>query len=201
MFIRILRPAAVILAFSVAGAAIGLAIRHVAASDGVQTAWSRTVAWIGTPAPQVAGSAEAPRVNLPDPVTRRQDMAATGAVPAAARQASWPAASQQPHLQARVVVAGVEQAAGSGRIALPSGSRFQLSLTADRGGIVEVHAINPAGETQGTPVWSSTIDAGQRLETPALRLTGERGLETLRVVLRQPGGRVVGERQLQLWHL
>ncbi len=108
-------------------------------------------------------------------------------------------------LEATVLVGGAAHNAANGRIALPSGSRFELQLSANRSGTVAVYAINPEGVASAAPLWTGQIRAGSPIKTAAMRLEGTQGLETLRVVLRVPGqGQGAGLsllREVQIWHL
>ena len=68
------------------------------------------------------------------------------------------------------------------QLALPSNSRFEIGLRSSQNGNVEVFAINPQGQT--SQLWSARLQAGQDQRTPALRLQGQRGNETLQIVFK-----------------
>lgn len=73
-------------------------------------------------------------------------------------------------------------------IALGTDSRFRLRIGSAVAGRFDVHAINPDGVATATPLWGGRIAAGGRATSPALRLEGTRGIETLRIVLRPADG-------------
>lgn len=111
------------------------------------------------------------------------------------------------HIRARIVTAGFSTLASwTGAPALPSGARFQLTLTPSRAGIVDVYTINPNGERSASPVWTGRVDAGVATLTPHLRLEGNRGMETLEVALRATrdarGNLIYGgaHSNVSLWH-
>lgn len=104
-------------------------------------------------------------------------------------------------LDVDLLVAGEVYSTATSRLALPTGTRFQLSVRADQAGTLVIHAVNPDGQQAALPLWKASIEAGQAVKTDGLRLTGTRGLETLQVVLLAADGRVAGHRQVQIWHL
>jgi len=89
-----------------------------------------------------------------------------------------------PRLDTAVVIGG-SRFDNPEQLALPSDSVFTLSLQSDHGGRAEVYAINPEG--QSSRLWSGHLQAGQPQHTPALRLQGMRGNETLRIVFKAEG--------------
>jgi hypothetical protein len=106
-----------------------------------------------------------------------------------------------PRLDAALRIGGEIQPVGASRIALPDGSRFTLRVSATRDGQLEVHAINPVGASNGSPIWQAKIQPGHPVESPMLRLAGVTGLETLRLTLRSPAGAVLASRDIELLHL
>ena len=104
-------------------------------------------------------------------------------------------------LAASVLVGGSEHAAEAGRIALPTGTRFQLRLRSERAGTLNLYAISPDGRASAEPVWSTPVQGGATVVTPVLRLEGTQGLETLRAVLVGPGQDELARRDVQIWHL
>lgn len=155
---------------------------------------------VATPRP--AGVPAAPTIAAPvaAPVVQPvvQPIARPVVQPVGLRPAFVPAAAR---VEAAVLVAGERHDARRGRIALPSGTRFQIDLGANRAGRLELYAINPMGVAAGSPLWSAEVGAGQRVRSPLLRLDGVLGLETMQVVLLDAAGSVVAERQVQIWHL
>lgn len=112
--------------------------------------------------------------------------------------ADAPAASR---LDAVLLVAGVEHDPVSDQIALPDGTRFQLQVTSERDGWLEIYAVNPNGVSRSAPLWSGRVRADSPVTTSMLRLQGTRGLETLELILRGPGRRELAQRQVQILHL
>lgn len=104
-------------------------------------------------------------------------------------------------VDAALLVGGAVHQASQGRLALPTGTRFQIRLVASRSGTLELYAVNPSGASSSEPLWTGAAQAGTEVLTPALRLEGTQGLETLRVVLKVPGQGVVALRKIQVWHL
>lgn len=107
-----------------------------------------------------------------------------------------------PRLTADVIV-GSSRFDNPEQLALPSDSVFALNLQADHGGRVDVYAINPEGHS--AHIWSGQLQSGQDLRTPAMRLQGARGLETLRLVFKADAtdGRLTATvvRQLAILHV
>ena len=171
---------------------------------------SRPVAANPRPAaPRVQTAAVAQPAARPAPVqaqAQRPLVAPTTAVAhsPAGRLVPTPADDGHPApamLDASLIVAGEVHNAGSGRLALPAGTRFQVSVWADQAGQLAVYAVSPDGRASGQPLWRGPVQAGQAAQTATLRLAGTRGLETLQIVLRGPTGDIMGHRQLQIWHL
>lgn len=122
-------------------------------------------------------------------------------------RAASPATVQASSIDARVVTAGTWMpTAWTGAPALESGSRFQLVINPSRPGRVAVYATNPLGERSAAPVWSGWVPADDNYRTPNLRLVGNRGMETLHVVLspaRDRQGRLIAAgstKTVQVWH-
>lgn len=86
-------------------------------------------------------------------------------------------------------------------VALPDGSRFRLQL---RGGaepvMVAVYAVAPDGHEADTPLWQAVLAAHGVAESPPLRLTGQTGMETLRVQRRALGDGSISEERVRLLH-
>ena len=72
---------------------------------------------------------------------------------------------------------------------LPPGSVFALKLRSNQTGTAEIYAINPEGVV--TKLWRTRMDTNQAQSTPELRLQGEAGDETLRIVF-QPDASATG---------
>lgn len=133
-----------------------------------------------------------------------------GRLPGAARMVARPSAPvlqdqqaatrvhSRAEVRAEVLVADTTHDAARGGIALPSGTRLQLRLTPNRTGHLEVHAVNSTGER--ATLWSAAVSAGATVRTPRLVLDGQRGLETLQVVLRSGDGQALAQREVQVWH-
>lgn len=150
---------------------------------------------LGRPGPaQGQGQALTAATVAPSPTP---SVFATPPRPIAQRQAPMVRA----RLDAALLINGDVHPAADGRIALPSGSRFQLRLASTQAGILEVHAINPAGQSTGQPLWQVAVSAGAQVVTPMLRLAGTQGLETLRLVLVLPHGGDPVQRDVQIWNL
>ncbi len=108
-----------------------------------------------------------------------------------------------PRLSAAVILDG-QQLDNPDQLMLPSDSVFALNLRSSHSGSAEVYAINPAG--QASVLWSTHLQAGQNQRTPAMRLQGQRGDETLRIVFRPDanpaGGRAATVlRQISILHV
>lgn len=86
-----------------------------------------------------------------------------------------------PRLSAAIILDG-QQLDNPDQLMLPSDSVFALNLRSSHSGSAEVYAINPAG--QASVLWSTYLQAGQNQRTPEMRLQGQRGDETLRIVFR-----------------
>lgn len=89
-------------------------------------------------------------------------------------------AAVTPSVQASLWSHGVKRAQAGERLALASGERFQLRMQAQRSGWVRVVGINAEGSA--TELWRTELSAGEDAWSPALRLQGLRGVETLRVI-------------------
>ena len=178
-----------------AGLGVGMAGQTWQQTESAADAWARMSAWLST---QVATLGEPTARMPPGPVL--ESLAAPVVVTTASASTPRPAIPA-PSLEASVMVGGERVAINGGRIALPSGTRFQLTVASNTSGILEVHTVNPNGVVSGGPLWSGPVRAGGTLETPGLRLEGARGLETVVLVLRSVGGEKVAQRQVQIWHL
>ncbi|MES3022147.1 MAG: hypothetical protein V4857_11270 [Pseudomonadota bacterium] len=135
------------------------------------------------------------------PATPAKPAAASTGDAALAQQAAARNASAGASLDTAVLVAGARHDARDGRIALPSGTRFQLRVISSREGQLEMYAVTPDGRSDSQPVWSGKVGAGVAVITPALRLEGARGLETMNLVLRAPGQEVAAHSTVEIWHL
>lgn len=105
-----------------------------------------------------------------------------------------------PYIRTALLVDGVAQPVHGDSLALPSGSRFRLSVTSGEAAYVEVHAVSPQGQASDGPLWSGQVNAHASAMTPYLRLQGTRGLETLRVVRTSLTNGTSTEQQVQVWH-
>lgn len=183
-----------LLAVVVLGAAFGVAVSTAWKSAPVQTAWHHLAGAAATPAlPAAAGLPAGWADNLQArPVVQLQPAPAT---PARRVVAAAPA-----RVATQLVVAGTAHPADAWPVALPSGTRLQVRLTPNRSGRLELHAINPQGEHSGQALWTTAATAGRTVQSPALRLQGQRGMETLQVVLRHDNGSVLLRDEVQLWH-
>lgn len=106
-----------------------------------------------------------------------------------------------PVLNAWVVYAGQDLAAGQGKISLPTGARFAVKARANVSGQVAFYTINPQGVRSEKPLWKTAVEGGQSVTGPNLRLQGSTGLETLRVLFTPNGVGNTLEQHIQIWHL
>lgn len=153
-----------------------------------------------TPTASATGQASAPHQPLPTPapIASAPPESVPEALPAPTAAPTLPTPISA-HIRATVMVAGSRHEVGSGRIALPSGTRFQLQITSELAGTMELHGQTP--EAGGEPLWRGDVSANAQVESPVLRLAGKRGLETLYLVLRVPGQGIVGRHQVEILHL
>ena len=84
-------------------------------------------------------------------------------------------------------------------MALRSGSRFEIGLRSNQNGNVEVSAINPQGKT--SRIWDARLQAGQYQRTPALRLDGTTGQETLHIVFKGDGADATLVKEIKILHV
>lgn len=148
--------------------------------------------------PDTAATSGAP-VWVAPPLPSRPPLAWQGAAPAAQPlpvQVAAPAARWRTTLW----MGGQAYPLRSGSMALPTGASFHVELASLPAGEVAVYAVNGRGEGSGQPLWAARVAAGGSAWSPALRLDGLRGLETLHVVHRGADGTRRTER-LRLWHL
>ncbi len=176
------------------GAAAGVAISTVWRQGLLQSAWAQ---WSGEPTTTAHLVGWAGEVQ-PRPAFRRAPADGLAAQPAAA--APGVRGAPHPRVATALLVGGRAHPADAGPVALPSGTRLQVRMTPNRSGRLELHAINPLGHYEGAALWASPATAGSTVYSPPLRLQGERGMETLRVVLRSPQGDVLLQEEMQLWH-
>jgi hypothetical protein len=153
-----------------------------------------------TPTTSATGQASVPPQPLPTPapVASAPPESVPEALPAPTAAPALPPPVSA-HIRATVMVAGSRHEVGAGRIALPSGTRFQLQITSDLAGTMELHGQTPEGG--GEPIWRGDVSANAPVESPVLRLAGKRGLETLYLVLHVPSQGIVGRQRVQIWHL
>lgn len=97
-------------------------------------------------------------------------------------------------------VAGHPQALAGDRVALPSGARFDLLVTPPRTGQLEVYALS-LDSAAPVLLWAGPASAYATVQTPMMRLEGNKGVERLRVLLRGDRGQVLGIRELRIWHV
>lgn len=165
--------------------AAGVILATALAVIGVRHAWEATRADPPALAP--------PPSHMAAPVPAA---AATTVVASPAAPAPTPLA-----LATALVLAGQSVPMTGDHVALPTGARFELQVTTPRAGRIEVLAVAPSG---GAPalLWVGEAGIGRStLQTPMLRLEGERGVERLRVMLRGAGGELLGMREIRIWHL
>ena len=84
-------------------------------------------------------------------------------------------------------------------LALPSGSRFEIGLRSNQSGTAKVFAINPQGKSSQISV--IRLQANQDQRTPALRLEGAPGQETLRIVFKGDTAGVTLVKHLNILHV
>jgi hypothetical protein len=182
-----------LLLVSTLAAVVGTAVSTAWNHGTVHAAWQRLA-----DGPSTADTAVVWATDLrPRPVVQLQPTPAAP-VPVAVqvvRPAPVPA-----RVNTELLVAGIAHPTIAGPVALPSGTRLQVRLTPTRNGQIELHAISPAGDHAGAPLWTAAATAGSTVQSPPLRLQGQRGMETLRVVLRSPNGAVVSRDDVHLWH-
>lgn len=179
----------------VAGLCVGLLAQAWQASGSAAAAWARVNHW-------AAGEGDAGNLQalLPARAPVLLPVAATTGQGSAQAAQSGPAPRPM-RMDAAVLVGGQVHSAEAGRIALPAGTRFELRVSANQSGRLEVYAVNPQGIQAAEPLWSTPMDGDAPVSSPALRLDGTRGLETLKLVLRGSAGEVLARKQLQIWHL
>ena len=85
------------------------------------------------------------------------------------------------------------------QLALPSNSKFEIGLRSNQNGNVEVFAINPQGKT--SRIWGTRLQAGQDQSTPVLRLQGQRGNETLRIVFKPDAAGATLVKEIKILHV
>lgn len=86
-------------------------------------------------------------------------------------------APERPALQASLWIDGRAAVQAGERVALPSGTSFQVRMQTARPGVVRLVTENAAGERQ--TIWQARLDAGESRLSPSLRLQGLRGMERL----------------------
>lgn len=84
-----------------------------------------------------------------------------------------------PNLRASIIThSGRYEASES--IALDGGSTFALSLVSNINGHIQAYAVAPDGHI--SRIWSGSLMARREHFTPAMRMQGMRGVETLQIV-------------------
>ena len=175
------------------GLCVGLLVQTWQSSDSAASVWMRVSQWAGGTSPS------APVVFTPTLVpVQLQSLVLGGA--AAGVSAHRPGGLAR-GLEATVLVGDQRHNADHGPVALSAGSRFQLSVFANRAGKLEIYAINPKGAVGDRPLWSTYLRTGETELSPRLRLDGTRGLETLNLVLRGPRGEMQDEVRVQVLHI
>lgn len=177
------RAVLALLVAAAAGVGVSLAARHILDARATDTARSATS---GSPDNPLTGVEPIPRSTWQAPLQPAGDRTPAG---------------QPAGIVATLLVGGVEHDPGTGPIALPDGTRFQVRLRPERDSVLEIVPVNPMGEVSPAPLWMSRVSARITATTPLLRLEGARGYETLIVVQRDLQGRVIAERAVRILHL
>ena len=110
-------------------------------------------------------------------------------------------AAETARLGALLLIDGAAQPVHADRpIALPTGTRLQLQVTSPEPAVLELRAIAPDGRSEGAPLWQALLAANAPAVSPALRLMGMPGVETLRLVRRSLLTGEVVEQRVQVLH-
>lgn len=117
-------------------------------------------------------------VRAPAAVSEAVAAALPGALPLAPEYAG-----AAPALRTEVLV-GARAYAHNDMPVLADGSRFRLRLTSPVDAEVRISAVNPDGRSSADALWHGKLSAALPALTPMLRLTGARGMETLRIHVR-----------------
>ena len=112
-----------------------------------------------------------------------------------------PAPAMQASLQATLVMGERTYNLGADQVALPTGSRFQISVVSPQTGQLSILAVNPQGQASAAPLWSGHVVAGQKITSGVLRLEGSQGRETLLIRLQPANGAAPLTHSAHLWHL
>ena len=112
-----------------------------------------------------------------------------------------PAPAMQASLQATLVMGESTYNLGADQVALPTGSRFQISVVSPQTGQLSILAVNPQGQASAAPLWSGHVVAGQKITSGVLRLEGSQGRETLLIRLQPANGAAPLTHSAHLWHL
>ena len=112
-----------------------------------------------------------------------------------------PAPAMQASLQATLVMGARTYNLGADQVALPTGSRFQISVVSPQTGQLSILAVNPQGQASAAPLWSGHVVAGQNITSGVLRLEGSQGRETLLIRLQPANGAAPLTHSAHLWHL
>ena len=107
----------------------------------------------------------------------------------------------QASLQATLVMGERTYNLGADQVALPTGSRFQISVVSPQTGQLSILAVNPQGQASAAPLWSGHVVAGQNITSGVLRLEGSQGRETLLIRLQPANGAAPLTHSAHLWHL